>query len=206
MHKSIFLKIFYNEIVDNEIRLNPRKISNVISPESNRNICVEDDAQVRVREKDKVILKTKESFHEYYYNLKKRRNFLFDISFCLLFKYRLCPGRLSKNEGFLMNLFIKSRNIIDKKMDVVEYLKFVFEYVNLKYVLFSDINSLCLQFANKPNLMQNSRLDIFCQKKIAKTEDIVRYFTKKVGELSEEEKKLYEILSDDIKELIKAFK
>ena len=200
--KNVKTGNYFKESVIEGLKIKIKKISNVNTPESSRKFV---DIQAQLKKQNKQIIKTKEGFHDYYYNLKKKRHYLFDISFCLLYKYRICPSRLSKNEEFLMNLFIKSQNIIVKKMDVVEYLKFLFEYVNLKFVLFNDMNALCLQFANKPKLI-NSKEDKLSKKKVEKIEEIVRHFTRKNGDLSGEENKLYEILSDDVKELINAFK
>ena len=198
---ALFLK--QNESKKFNLNLENNIQVTAISPEMN--IRISPELQTLAKNDDKIITKTKENFHNYYNNLKEKRHFLFDISFCLLYKFRICPSRLSKNEEFLMNLFIRSQNIVVKKMDVVEYLKFVFEYVNLKFVLFNDMNALCLQFANKPKLI-NSKEDKLSKKKVEKIEEIVRHFTRKNGDLSGEENKLYEILSDDVKELINAFK
>ena len=151
----------------------------------------------------KVNSKTKEKFFDYItqYNLKNKK-YTFDISFCLLIKNKCCSKRVSSNESFLLSLYTNSRKMINEKMDAVQYLKFIFEYINLKFVLFNEIQTICLELANKPKITQNN----LYKTKHEKLEETVKYFIKKGDNLSKEDQKFYKILSELAKETIFAFK
>ena len=54
------------------------------------------------------------------------------VSFCLKLKFWICPNRISDRDRFLLKLFLKAEEIINSKMDVINYLNILQEYNNAK--------------------------------------------------------------------------
>ncbi len=104
-----------------------------------------------------------------------------------------------------MSLYRKAQDYINNKMDVINYLSFIKEYTHLKCLLFDDIQSMCLSLTQNPKLYENTKFSKLNKDKNEMIEKVVKYYVANTHS-TELEKKLYNILSDDIKEIISKFK
>jgi len=129
----------------------------------------------------------------------------FDVRISLLLKNFCCPKSLDKREIFSLKLFNRSLEIINSKMDMINYLKFVQEYINVKCFLFDDLQSLCLDFIKKPKIFESNRFVIINAKAHKKLKEIIESFKKK-KELTNHDLKIYDLLSDEIKLFIYKFR
>ncbi len=129
----------------------------------------------------------------------------FDIGLCLMLKSIICPKSLSSKESFYMKLYNRSLEIINNKMDMINYLKFVHEYIHVKCFLFEDLQSLCLGFIKKPKIFEKSRFVTINSKSHKQLKQIIQFFKEK-KELSKKDLKIYELLSDEIKLMIYKFR
>jgi hypothetical protein len=116
-----------------------------------------------------------------------------------------CDNRLSVKEKFYINLYDKSQEFINNKMDVINYLSFIKEYTYLKCILFDDVPSMCLNLTKNPKLYENSRFTKLNKNNSEMIQKIVKFYVKN-SNLTQQEKKLYELLSDEIKDLITKYK
>ncbi len=132
---------------------------------------------------------------------REKINEILSISILLKIKAFCCPSKLKKIERFYMKLYNRSLEIINNNMDMINYLKFMQEYINLKCLLFDDIQSLCLSFFRKPKVYEKNRFLKINSHSYKKLKEIIQFFreTKDFEELDE---KIYELLSEDVKTLI----
>jgi hypothetical protein len=82
-------------------------------------------------------------------------NFL-SVSICLRVKYWICPNRINDRERFLLKLFLKAEEMINSKMDVINFMKIIQEFNYVKCLLFDDVHSLCLSFFKKPKVLEKN--------------------------------------------------
>jgi hypothetical protein len=129
----------------------------------------------------------------------------FDIRISLLLKNVCCPKILNKREIFSVKLFNRSLEIVNNKMDMINYLKFVQEYINVKCFLFDELQSLSLDFIKKPKIFESNRFVIINAKAHKKLKEIIESFKSK-KELTNNDLKIYDLLSDEIKLLIYKFR
>ena len=91
-----------------------------------------------------------------------------------------CRCKNNEKDEFLLEVFSKAKDIITKKLDIAEYLKFNEEYVALKALLFDEISNLCLTLRNRPKLYENNN---FVNMNLTKSERLKRvineFFEKK---------------------------
>jgi hypothetical protein len=134
---------------------------------------------------------------------KKRRKF--KVSMCMRLKYIMCPKQLSRKDGFFMKIYQKASNIINNKMDMINYLKFMKEYIHVKCLLFNDVHSLCLSFIQKPKVYEKNRFVKINSQSHKKLKDIITYFNSKKS-LSKKDKEMFDLLSREVKKMIEHFK
>jgi hypothetical protein len=138
-------------------------------------------------------------------NENSEQQYIFRISYCLLFRNWCCSGTLSKKERFLIKMFRRSQEIVNKQMDVIDYLKFMNEYIFVKCLIFSYPQNLCLKFVEKPKLFERSRFiklqDNSGNKSIKRKIDLIKYFRSQ-SQVTEKDKIFYEMVSQDIKTII----
>ena len=127
------------------------------------------------------------------------------IGVCLKIKSWLCESRLTEREKFLIKLYRKSQDIINSKMDMINYLKFLQEYNNVKCLQFNDVQSLCLGFTKKPKIYEKNIIIKINSKTYKNLKEIVAFFKYK-KRLSEKDNKIYDLLAEDVKNLIKIIK
>ena len=112
-----------------------------------------------------------------------------------------CKKKLKEIEKFYMNLYKRSTEIINNNMDMINYLKFMQEYVNLKCLLFDDFQSLCMSFVRKPKIYEKNqflKINSHSYKKLKELILLIRN-KKDCGDLDE---KIYDLISDEIKTFI----
>jgi len=126
---------------------------------------------------------------------------ILSISIWLKIKALCCSSRLSKIDRFYMKLYNRSIDIINNNMDMINYLKFMQEYINLKCILFDDIQSLCLSFIRKPKVYEKNRFLKINSHSHKKLKEIILFF-KEHNELGVLDEKIYDLLSDDVKNFI----
>jgi hypothetical protein len=119
----------------------------------------------------------------------------------MIIKKICCEKKLSFKDKFFMSLYRQAQDYINNKMDVINYLSFIKEYTHLKCLLFEDVPSMCLSFTQNPKLYEHSRFTKLNKDNKDMIEKIVKFYVSNKHP-SEQEKKLYELLSDDIKEII----
>ncbi len=125
----------------------------------------------------------------------------FEVGVWLKIKNLLCPKSLSIKESFYMKLYNRSLEIIYNKMDMINYLKFVQEYIHVKCFLFNDLQSLCLGFLKKPKIFEKSRFVTINSKSHKQLKQIIQFFKEK-SVLTKKDLQIYDLLSDEIKFLI----
>ncbi len=76
------------------------------------------------------------------------------------------------------------------------------EYLYLKGILLNEVQSLSLNYMEKPNLLYKSKFNYFFSKEEKKIAQIVNYFRNRKNFTNNDEE-IYNLLSNDIKELIK---
>ena len=104
-----------------------------------------------------------------------------------------------------MKLYNKSEEIINIRMDIINYLAGMQDFVNVEYLLFNSIHSLCLGFFEKPKIYEKSLFTKNYGKKYKKLAEIIDYYdNKKI--LSIEDKRIYNLLSKQVKNLILEYK
>jgi len=129
----------------------------------------------------------------------------FEVGVWLKFKNLICPKSLSSKESFYIKLYNRSLEIINSKMDMINYLKFMQEYIHVKCFLFNDLQSLCLGFIKKPKIFEKSRFVTINSKSHKQLKEIIQFFKEK-KDLSQKDMKIYDLLSDEIKMMIYKFK
>jgi len=75
------------------------------------------------------------------------------------------------------------------------------EYINIKCLLFDDIQSLCLSFFRKPKVYEKNRFLKINSHSYKKLKEIIQFFREN-KDFEELDEKIYELLSDDVKTLI----
>ena len=126
----------------------------------------------------------------------------FSVSIWMTIKKTWCENNLSDREKFLMKIYENSQKFINNKMDVMNYLYFYQEYLNMKCLLFSHIQTLCLEFLEKPKLHEKSRFTKLNTGNNKRIKEIISYFLSK-SDLSYEDSKFYDLLSPEIKSILK---
>jgi hypothetical protein len=129
----------------------------------------------------------------------------FSVSPNMIFKKFCCEKKLSFKEKFFIDLYEKSQAFINDKMDVINYLSFNKEYTYLKSLLFDEVQAMCLRFTKNPKLYENSRFMNLYKENSEMIGQIVKFYTNN-SNLTEQDMKVYEVLSDEIKEIIDKFK
>ena len=127
-------------------------------------------------------------------------NFL-SVSICLRVKYWICPNRINDRERFLLKLFLKAEEMINNKMDVINFMKVNQEFNYVKSLLFDDVHSLCLSFFKKPKVLEKNIIKIN-YKSHKKLKEIIKHFTEK-KDLSKKDETILNLLSDEVKNFIK---
>ncbi len=79
------------------------------------------------------------------------------------------------------------------------------EYIHLKCLLFNDVQSLCLSFMKKHKVYEKNRFLKINSKSYKKLKEIILFYRDN-KDLSPMDSKIYELLSDDVKDLIKRYK
>lgn len=102
---------------------------------------------------------------------------------------------------FFMKMYEKSQNIINNKMDMINYLKFCEEHINIKCLLFNDIQSLCLNFSEKPKLYEKNRFNNIIDTEFESKKEIIDYYVNK-SILPKIDKDIFDLLPQKIKDLI----
>ena len=125
----------------------------------------------------------------------------FSVSIWMTIKKTLCENNLSDREKFLMKIYENSQKFINNKMDVMNYLYFFQEFLNMKCLLFSHIQTLCLEFLEKPKLHEKSRFTKLNARNNKRMKEIIKYFLSK-SDFSYDDSKFYDLLTPDIKEII----
>ena len=138
-------------------------------------------------------------------DLKKQRGLFFEVSIWLKFKNLCCKKTLSEKELFYMKIYKKSEKIFLREMDMINYLKFMQEYAQVKCILFNDIHSLCLSFIQKPKVYENNRFTKIQSNNHEKVYEIINHFKSK-NEKSKEDLKIFELLSKTLKKMIRKFR
>ena len=131
----------------------------------------------------------------------KSGNLKFSVSIWMTIKKTLCENNLSNREKFLMKIYENSQKFINNKMDVMNYLYFFQEFLNMKCLLFSHIQTLCLEFLEKPKLHEKSRFTKLNARNNKRMKEIIKYFLSK-SDFSYDDSKFYDLLTPDIKEII----
>ena len=108
---------------------------------------------------------------------------------------------MTVKEKFLMKMFEKSKSIINDKMDMINYLKFFEEHVNIKCLLFNDIRTTCLNFIEKPKLYENNRFNKIVNRDYEHINEIVDFYVKKPN-LKRIDKQLFKLLPKNIQDII----
>ena len=131
----------------------------------------------------------------------KTRKYEFKISFYLTIKYFLCRRKVNKKDEFFLKIFEQAKSTISEKMDVINYLKDIYEYKNLKSIFFNDIHAISLEGnLEKPRVYKDD-YNIKYRNKKHRIEEICHYYLNK-NILTKKDEKIYERLSDKIKAII----
>lgn len=136
---------------------------------------------------------------------ERKSNYKQDISIFLILKSICFLKYLSKQEAFNVKIFNKSKKIIDKKIDVVNYLKFYQEYSIVKTIIFNDITNLCLTLAQKPNLYESNSFNRMHLTKHERVKKLFDYFSQK-DFYSANDRKLLDIILNEVKQIIAIYK
>jgi hypothetical protein len=123
------------------------------------------------------------------------------INMLLKIKAFCFPSQLKNIEKFYMKLYRRSLDIINNNMDMVNYLKFMQEYIHLKCLFFDDMQSLSLSFIRRPKIYEKNRFLKINSHSYKKLREIILFYREK-RQLSELDEKIYELLSDDVKKII----
>ncbi len=132
---------------------------------------------------------------------RERNSEVLSISMWLKIKAVICPNKMTRIEIFYMKLYQRSLEIVCNNMDIINYMKFIHEYIHLKCLLFTDFQSLCFSFIRKPNIYEKNRfLKINSQshKKLKEIMVLIRDM-KEFGDL---DKKIFDLQSNDVKGFI----
>ena len=129
----------------------------------------------------------------------------FEISLTMRLRELFCFGSLNEKEKFLMKIYRKSLNIINDKMDMVKYLKFINEYIHLKCILFKDAHSLCLNFIKKPKVHEKNRFIKINSKMVKQVKEITDYFSN-VKEMTAKDRRIYTLLNKNVQKMIELSK
>ncbi len=105
-----------------------------------------------------------------------------------------------------MKLYENAQQYINNKMDVINYLSFIQEFMYLKCFMFDEITAICLGLTKNPKLYDYSKFHRLNKDNKETIEKIVKFYVINNQNLSQQEKKVYDILADDIKDLITKFK
>jgi hypothetical protein len=142
--------------------------------------------------------------------IKKLKNFLIQsrkttdilsISVWMKVKSFVCHNQLKKIEQFYMKLYDQSTEIINHNLDIVNYMKFNQEFIILKHLLLSEFQLKCFKFIRKPKTYEENE---FLKIKSNDYNDLLNIFTvlKQKEEFSGIDKKVYELLSEDLKKIL----
>ena len=99
----------------------------------------------------------------------------------------------NKREEIIFKLYVKARDIINEKLDIVQYLKFFEEYIALKSILINEFSNLSLTLRNKPKLYEDNNFNNLHLSKIERLKKLINIYT--VNRNS----RFYDILDDQIK-------
>ena len=103
-----------------------------------------------------------------------------------------------------MKTLEKCQDLVIRKMDMINYLKFIQEYIHVKCILFEDVHSLCLSHIQKPKVYEENRFVKVNSDEYIKAMDIISFF-KSRNVMTKVDDKMYEILSNDLKKMIKNY-
>ena len=102
-----------------------------------------------------------------------------------------------------MKMYEKSISIINNKIDMINYLKFFDEHINIKCLLFNDVQSLCFSFTEKPKLYDKKKYKYLLNSDHESIKEIVDYFIKKKLLISKSsDNRIFDLLNKNIKDLI----
>jgi hypothetical protein len=125
---------------------------------------------------------------------------ILSISLWLKCKNIFCFKSLSKLEKFYLKLYRRSEEIINYNMDMINYLKFMQEYIHLKCLLFNDFQSLCLSFIRKPKVYEKNRFLKINSHSYKKLKELIIYVKSHKNIMKNE--KIFSLISEDVKNLI----
>ena len=112
---------------------------------------------------------------------------------------------MTKKEKFLMKMFDKSQTIINNKMDMINYLRLHEEQINIKCLIFNDIQSICLNYTDRPKLYEKNHFNKIINPGHENINEIVDYYVKKSC-LNKEDDDIFKLLSKTIQDNIKRLK
>ena len=149
----------------------------------------------------KILFKKLDEEIENIKDFKKVEKSFLKISLCLRLKAALCKKSLTEKDVFFMKMFDKSQNIINDKMDMINYLKFFDEHINIKCLLFNEVQSLCLNFTEKPKLYVKNHYNDIMNSDYKSIKEITEYFVNKTF-LPKTDKDIFDLLSKKIQNII----
>ena len=125
---------------------------------------------------------------------EKKKKFYLNPSFINF----LCgPKIINKSEEIIFQLYSKANNIIEKKLDIIGYLKFFEEYVLIKQILLDDFSNLTLTLRNRPKLYENNNFVNIHLPKIERLKRLIELYAKNRNSLKDS--KYFKIFDDEIK-------
>ena len=113
----------------------------------------------------------------------------------------LCRSKSNKKQEFLLELYSKATEIINKKLDINFYLRFIEEYITLKELLLDEISNLCLTLSKKPKIYESNNFVNVNLSKSERLKRVISYFVNNPNRIANN--KYYEIIDDEIKKIIK---
>ena len=87
-----------------------------------------------------------------------------------------CRSKSNKKQEFLLELFSKATEIINKKLDINFYLRFIEEYITLKELLLDEISNLCLTLSKKPKIYESNNFVNVNLSKSERLKRVISYF------------------------------
>ena len=102
----------------------------------------------------------------------------------------------NKREEIIFKLYVKARDIINEKLDIVQYLKFFEEYIALKSILINEFSNLSLTLRNKPKLYEDNNFNNLHLSKIERLKKLINIYT---VNRNKNDSRFYDILDDQIK-------
>ena len=113
----------------------------------------------------------------------------------------LCRSKSNKKQEFLLELFSKATEIINKKLDINGYLRFIEEYITLKELLLDEISNLCLTLSKKPKIYESNNFVNVNLSKSERLKRVISYFVNNPNRIANNI--YYEILDDELKKIVK---